>query len=581
MWRYSNIICSMYPLLALDSIGPRGETNWNSALMIIINGETDEHLDMLQGGVIRQLLDEKWKTFARKRFFMRLILALIHLALISASIYTRPGSHLLSYNSSTDAIRFVCEILTCIGCAIVLVLDCIEIWSQGLFSFLKNCRHEPTQTIFMLSCIMILACIPFRILEHKITEDILLIIAVPGSWFFLLFFARGKLETGPMVVMMETMILTDVSRFMIIFLIFLAQFSTAFYFLFQGANISQGQGFSNLLDTVLTLFQMTLGEFKYQEFNLTKYSGLTKMVFAVFMLLVPILLLNMLIAMMGNTYSQVIAKSEKEWHRQWAKIVVVLERGFSKKNLLQYQKEYAIKLVGKPKDNLAEITDDQVEEQRALVVIKTSTRTKAKQRKGAVHNWKTLGKEVIKQIKKQRIMGIKGPVVLTAVNRRRKGSIFHGSHDDSSDDDSTKGFSHALQQIAWQKDIDLTKGHAFISDPDVIEKHSPRLPDKTESERSSVTTTSHSNQIPNGKPRTSERIVKKPAGTPKSSPASSVSNSKQFSYNRVSPLTLTKQPSPTDESSSDLEGSKPLVGLDLKGMSVGDISLHWRGVIST
>ncbi len=29
-----------------------------------------------------------------------------------------------------------------------------------------------------------------------------------------------------------------------------------------------------------------------------------------------ILLLNMLIAMMGNTYHQIISKSEKEWRRQ-------------------------------------------------------------------------------------------------------------------------------------------------------------------------------------------------------------------------------------------------------------------------
>ena len=43
---------------------------------------------------------------------------------------------------------------------------------------------------------------------------------------------------------------------------------------------------------------------------------LTKAVFFVFAILVPILLLNMLIAMMGNTYSQVIARSEKEWKRQ-------------------------------------------------------------------------------------------------------------------------------------------------------------------------------------------------------------------------------------------------------------------------
>ena len=33
--------------------------------MIVIDGEEDDHLEMLEGGVMRQLLDDKWKTFAR------------------------------------------------------------------------------------------------------------------------------------------------------------------------------------------------------------------------------------------------------------------------------------------------------------------------------------------------------------------------------------------------------------------------------------------------------------------------------------------------------------------------------------
>jgi hypothetical protein len=41
--------------------------------------------------------------------------------------------------------------------------------------------------------------------------------------------------------------------------------------------------------------------------------------------MVSILLLNMLIAMMGNTYALVIQQSEKEWVKQWAKIVITLE----------------------------------------------------------------------------------------------------------------------------------------------------------------------------------------------------------------------------------------------------------------
>ena len=64
--------------------------------------------------------------------------------------------------------------------------------------------------------------------------------------------------------------------------------------------------------------------FQYQDFNYTKYPWLTKVVFAVFMILVPILLLNMLIAMMGNTYTQVISKSEKEWRKQVSLMPTIL-----------------------------------------------------------------------------------------------------------------------------------------------------------------------------------------------------------------------------------------------------------------
>ena len=39
--------------------------DWSSVLMYLTEGRTDEHLEMLAGGVIRQLLDEKWKTFAK------------------------------------------------------------------------------------------------------------------------------------------------------------------------------------------------------------------------------------------------------------------------------------------------------------------------------------------------------------------------------------------------------------------------------------------------------------------------------------------------------------------------------------
>lgn len=48
----------------------------------------------------------------------------------------------------------------------------------------------------------------------------------------------------------------------------------------------------------------------------------------VYIAIVGILLINMLIAMMGNTYTK-IAETKNEWQRQWARIVLVVERGVS------------------------------------------------------------------------------------------------------------------------------------------------------------------------------------------------------------------------------------------------------------
>lgn len=102
---------------------------------------------------------------------------------------------------------------------------------------------------------------------------------------------------------------------------------------------------------------------------------MAKAVFALFMVFVPILLLNMLIAMMGNTYAHVIEQSEKEWMKQWAKIVISLERAIPQADAHHYLQEYSIGLGP---------SDDPKYEQRGVMVIKSKSKTRAKQRKGAV-----------------------------------------------------------------------------------------------------------------------------------------------------------------------------------------------------
>ena len=54
------------------------------------------------------------------------------------------------------------------------------------------------------------------------------------------------------------------------------------------------------------------------------------------MSLLVILLLNLLIAMMGDTYAK-IAEIKNEWMRQWARTVLIVERSISPKERLRQQ----------------------------------------------------------------------------------------------------------------------------------------------------------------------------------------------------------------------------------------------------
>ncbi|KAI4461974.1 transient receptor potential ion channel protein [Holotrichia oblita] len=158
----------------------------------------------------------------------------------------------------------------------------------------------------------------------------------------------------------------------------------------------------------------------------------------------------MLIAMMGNTYAHVIEQSEKEWMKQWAKIVITLERAVPQADAHHYLQEYSISLGP---------SEDPSTEQRGVMVIKSKSKTRAKQRKGAVANWKRVGKVTINALKKRGLTGEEMRCVMwgrESINTpiKKKGPTL-----DPKDPNLTGAFSGALTAaldvMAFTHDIDL------------------------------------------------------------------------------------------------------------------------------
>merc|ERR1712004_137210 len=177
-----------------------------------------------------------------------------------------------------------------------------------------------------------------------------------GTTTYSLFFCRALQIVGPFVIMIYRMIAKDLLRFFVIYLIFIMGYSQAYYIIFQTYNdnkckrLSSGSG--NCLqfmphnapfESFFRMFDMSLGHFT-KLYRLLPYCKLPlhiigKMHFLTFIMIVTILLINLLIAMMGNTYGE-IAAIKNEWMRQWAQTVLLVERGISPSARLRSQDGY-------------------------------------------------------------------------------------------------------------------------------------------------------------------------------------------------------------------------------------------------
>ena len=209
--------------------------------------------------------------------------------------------------------------------------------------------------------------------HYRIVEEALLVFAVPGSWFYLIFFCGAIKLTGPFVTMIYAMVMGDMFTFSIIYIIFLFGFTQAFYYVVKSNYDDDAELYQSYSTTWIGLFHMTLGEYEYSILNDTPYPGMAKVIFVFFQIAIPILLFNMLIAMMGNTYATVNEKSEKEFLKMWAKIIMSIERSVPPNAAKEYLEKYSIRLSAV---------------ERGVMVIKTKDKTRASQRKGALSNWK-------------------------------------------------------------------------------------------------------------------------------------------------------------------------------------------------
>lgn len=382
-WQYGEVTCAAFSLNNLDTVSSElGHINEKCALNIITHEESVPHLDLFDG-ILYNLLKEKWKYACRYRFYQLLALYVVFLIVFSTAMLLRPIEEvgcvdelsdtlnnstggLMGINgtsapikcddcfllttvetSTTQQARAAFEILTLLFAFFyILILIREIIFQEGIKSVFWGLVRTPLRLLFTLSCVLLLACLITRFTCKPHTEDHLAIAALVMAWPYSLMFCRGFALVGPFVVMIYQMLKKDFLIFFVIYLIFVIGFSQAMFLVMRGYEDStiQENLFTRWFAAGLGVIILSLGEFEllYEQVanSRSPFRVLGLIMFFLFIILGALLIVNMLIAMMGNTYLMV-AETKKEWTRQWARLVLATERMLTPKQRLVAQKKYS------------------------------------------------------------------------------------------------------------------------------------------------------------------------------------------------------------------------------------------------
>ncbi|XP_045761391.1 transient receptor potential cation channel subfamily V member 5 [Maniola jurtina] len=446
-WQIGATTCAAYPLGQVDTIDTEtGRISKDSALNLVVFGEKDEHLELLEGMLI-DLLKTKWNTFVKFRFYRQFILFSCYFLISLVCFTLRPGppdrpvngtvvnstmgpltndtelvseiennctipktgvefdpgdvevfnstkpggvqcgsfkSHpkekekpsteaprendmegwwedltedcrLMNFDSWQAKVRISAELMLWVGALAYIGAALREARFLGLKMFFENLSTVPSRVMFLFSCLLMVALPTLRLWCADEEEDHLAVIIMLTTAPYFLFFCRGFKTVGPFVVMIYRMVMGDLLRFVCIYLVFVMGFSQAYYVIFlsfdnpntpEGVDDSVSNPMPSPMESIMAMFLMSLTSFSdyFGAFERTDHEIAAKLLFVIYMIIVAILLVNMLIAMMGNTY-QKIAETRNEWQRQWARIVLVVERGVPPaqrlKQLLAYSQPMA------------------------------------------------------------------------------------------------------------------------------------------------------------------------------------------------------------------------------------------------
>uniref|UniRef100_A0A8C2FBT7 Transient receptor potential cation channel, subfamily V, member 4 n=1 Tax=Cyprinus carpio TaxID=7962 RepID=A0A8C2FBT7_CYPCA len=326
-WAYGPVYSSLYDLSSLETCGEEV-----SVLEILVyNSRIENRHEMLAVEPINELLRAKWQKFAAVTFYISVFSYLATMIIFTLVAYYRPstGTPPYAYNSTQDKVRLAGEIITVASGVFFFTTNV----SFNHFEYFLNtvCFGTQNHSFFLLSSLYLSG------IEAYVS---VMVFALALGWMNTLYFTRGLKLTGTYSIMIQKILIKDLFRFLLVYVLFMIGYASALVSLLKicpEKNICNGtcpkypecRDTNTFSEFLLDLFKLTIGIGELDEMlKGAQYPVVFLILLVTYIILTFVLLLNMLIALMGETVGQVSKESKQIWKLQWATTILDIERSF-------------------------------------------------------------------------------------------------------------------------------------------------------------------------------------------------------------------------------------------------------------
>ncbi|XP_023135912.2 transient receptor potential cation channel subfamily V member 1 [Amphiprion ocellaris] len=347
-WVYGPVHCSLYDLASLDLYEDK------SVIEILVYGsDIPNRHEMLETEPLSQLLENKWKKFAGRMFFFNFLVYLLYLIIFTIVAYNKkngPPPFPIEHNM-WGYLYVSGQLLMTLANFYFFFIGIVDMKRKNpkLQTLLIDGYYE---ILFFVQGVLFLASAGLY-LCGRLEYLGFLVLCLALSWLNLLYYSRGDRHMGIYSVMIQKMILSDILRFLFVYVVFLFGFSAAVVTLLiepqpPVKNITQAKksrfydhpdenanqenepcfkpSFRNISYTTLQLFKFTIGMGDMEFTQGYQYKEIFYVLLIGYIILTYILLLNMLIALMNRTVEKITMESASIWKLQRAVTILDMEK---------------------------------------------------------------------------------------------------------------------------------------------------------------------------------------------------------------------------------------------------------------